>query len=222
MNPDPVVRRSALDQLCHRYMPALRAHLVRQKRLPPEEADDVLQGFITGKILEQGILQRVRPERGRFRNFLLVSLNRYLVSRVRHDNAQKRRANAPDISLEPQLDTTAPESGEAFSMEWARQLVADALRRMREDCQSPQRQSMWIIFEQRVLEPTLLGAKPGDYDELVRRFDFKSPREAQNVLVNAKRRFIQCLRDAITDYEGPQADIDAEIQDLQRILSKGV
>ena len=216
---NPTVQRAALDELCHRYMPALRAYLVRNKRLPPEEADDVLQGFLAGKILEQGILDRAEPQRGRFRNFLLVSLNHYLVSCVRHEHARSRHADLPDASLDPQMAAQAPDSSDVFNMEWARQLLADALRRMHEDCKSPLRRQSWIIFEQRVLKPTLLGGEPAEYDELVRRLNFKSPREAQNVLVNAKRRFIQCLRDAIADYEGPHADIDAEIQDLQRILS---
>jgi hypothetical protein len=40
------LQRNALDQLLTRYWPALKAHLVVKKRIDPDEAEDLVQGFI--------------------------------------------------------------------------------------------------------------------------------------------------------------------------------
>ena len=55
---DPESRREALGELLGRYLPALRAHLIHHKRLAPEKADDLVQEFITSKILEKDLIAR--------------------------------------------------------------------------------------------------------------------------------------------------------------------
>src|SRR5690349_8799013 len=72
--------REALAGLLKQYLPALRSHLIYGRRLDSHTADDVLQGFTTDKVLEQDLIQRAQKSRGRFRNFLLVSLNNYLLN----------------------------------------------------------------------------------------------------------------------------------------------
>ena len=64
---DPLEKRQALGELFTRYWPALKAHLVARKGLDPDGADDLLQGFVTSKILEQGVLNRVAPSLPRLR-----------------------------------------------------------------------------------------------------------------------------------------------------------
>jgi len=44
--PDTHGRQEALAYLLKRYLPALRAHLIREKRLSSDRADDLLQGFV--------------------------------------------------------------------------------------------------------------------------------------------------------------------------------
>ena len=66
--------REALGELLVRYLPALRAHLVRRLRFTPDEAEDLLQGFIADKVVERGLVARADRRRGRFRTFLLAAL----------------------------------------------------------------------------------------------------------------------------------------------------
>lgn len=220
---DPQVRKAALNELFTRYVPALRAYLVGRRRMQRAQADDVLQAFLTEKILDQGILERADRQRGRLRNFLLVSLDRYLISRARYDQASRRspQSAAASLDAQPELVEPAQAADGMFEVEWARQLLSDAVRRMREQCLACGQETQWRVFEERVLKPTLDNAAPMEYEQLVRQFGFASPREVQNVLVNAKRRFTNCLRQAVADYEGSQADIDSEILDLREILSRG-
>src|SRR5947208_3626715 len=85
---DTGARDDALAKLLERYLPALRAHLTLEKRIrPPERADDLLQGFVADKIIEQRLLDHADEGRGKFRSFLLVTLNNYVISQHRGDNA---------------------------------------------------------------------------------------------------------------------------------------
>lgn len=69
-----VVRGPALDDLLRRYAPAMTAHLVRRKRVPPDQADDLVQGFIADKVLEKRLVGMADPNRGRFRTLLTKAL----------------------------------------------------------------------------------------------------------------------------------------------------
>jgi RNA polymerase sigma-70 factor (ECF subfamily) len=215
---DSSVRRQALEALLVRYLPALRAYLVLKKRLDPERADDLVQGFITSKVLEQGLFARADPHRGKFRVLLITALNNFVIDDYR------RRGAPPTFSLS---DTDAPqatEGGESppdvFDVAWARELLAEVLRRMRHECTEGGREDLWGVFECRVLEPTLEGAPVLPYEQLVERFGFRSPSQAANALVTAKRLFARTLRAVVSEYAGDEAAVEEEIRDLQQILAR--
>ena len=79
----------ALDALLRLYLPALRAHLVHGRRLQPDQADEVLQSFVTSKVLEQQMLARADRSRGRFRNYLLTVLDRHHIDWHRSESARR-------------------------------------------------------------------------------------------------------------------------------------
>src|SRR5687768_8954429 len=82
--------REALAELLTRYLPAMRAHLLIRKRLRPDDVDDLLQGFIASKILEQNVVSVADQRRGRFRTFLLTSLDHFVLNVLRERAAAKR------------------------------------------------------------------------------------------------------------------------------------
>src|SRR4051812_38640775 len=73
----PAEARAALDVLLRRYAPALRAHLLLDRRMSGDrsKAEDVLQGFVADKVLERNLIALADRERGRFRTFLLAALD---------------------------------------------------------------------------------------------------------------------------------------------------
>src|SRR5687767_9577992 len=75
-------RREALGVLLERYRPALRAHLL-SRRIRPERADDLVQGFITDKLIEKDLLARADKSRGRLRHFLQAALENYAANQLR-------------------------------------------------------------------------------------------------------------------------------------------
>src|SRR5262245_15048959 len=69
----------AREELLRLSWPALRAHLVYQKKLPPDRAEDLVQSFIQEKVLQRNLLRLADPEKGKFRTFLLTALDRFVI-----------------------------------------------------------------------------------------------------------------------------------------------
>lgn len=219
------VRWRALDGLLRQYGPALRAYLVGRRRVPPDRADDLLQGFLTSRVVEQQIVRRADRTRGRFRTFLLTALDRYAVDEHRRDAAAKRGGGvaAPaslDAVAEPE-HPAAPADADAFDLEWARQTVDLALRRMRRECEAGGRADVWGVFEARVVAAAFGDGEPLPYDRLVARFGLASPEQASNLLVTGKRMFARNLREVAGEYAGDEHDAEDEVRRLKQILAEG-
>jgi DNA-directed RNA polymerase specialized sigma24 family protein len=218
---DVDARKVPLGLLVQRYMPALRAHLRAQKRLEHEQVEDILQGFVTEKVLEQNLIAQADREKGKFRSFLLVALNRYLIDQVRRANTDKRSggnaAGGEDETEEGISREVQP--SDQFDIAWAQELVAETLRRMRCECETAGQLVVWVIFECRVVRPAFDGVEPMPYEDLIERFRFESPIQAFNLLTTAKRKFARILRSVAGEYAGDSELIDQEINDLKSILS---
>lgn len=203
--------RPALAELLRQYLPALRSHLVIRKQIRPDQAEDLIQGFISEKVLQQGLFARADRTRGRFRSLVLTALDRYVV-----DQLTRRTPGQLDPGYEA-VDAQ-PRPSEAFDQAWARQVIDLAIRRMQAECQSSGRNDLWEIFECRIVAPAIDRINPLPYEPLVRRFGFRSVMQAANVLTTAKRMFGRILRAVIAEYVD-EADIEAELKDLLKTLS---
>ena len=215
------VSGEALNELLRLYWPALKTHLVTCRRIPPDQAEDLVQGFVVSKVLERALITCADRERGRFRSLLVTALDRYVVSEKRASSAKRRSSGRPMADPEMMDHHPAPdgEVATAFDVAWARQLLHQTITAMETECRSSGRADVWGVFEARILGPILEGRPPAAYEELVSRFAFQSPTHAANVLVTAKRMFQRRLRTAVEAYAGTQAAVDEEIEDLWRILT---
>jgi RNA polymerase sigma-70 factor (ECF subfamily) len=215
--------KEALSALLHRYQPVLLSHLVIRQRIDTHRANDLLQGFLTAKVLEQRLILKADQTRGRFRTFLLTALDRYVIDEIRYSQAAKRSGEQPDVDVEVLVEMPAPLGApdRGFDVAWAKQVLADAQSRMREECTRTGRGDLWAVFEGRVLLPAMEGMKPVEYEALVREHGFRSPVEASNAMITSKRTFARHLRAVVAEYAGGEAETDAEIRDLYRIVSGG-
>jgi len=215
-------RREALSELLIRYLPALRTHLICTKGFRPDEADDLVQGFVADKILEKDLISRADRDLGKFRTFLLAALGHFVINQYR-DQQAKRRAprDAAVLSMKDQdgAAQSEPTPSEAYDVAWARSVIGEALQRMQLECQESNRADVWGIFEGRVLGPTLEGSEPVDYDTLIRRFNFQSPSQVSNVLVTAKRMYARVLQSVVGEYAQSREEIESEINELKKILA---
>ncbi|HUJ42666.1 MAG TPA: sigma-70 family RNA polymerase sigma factor [Opitutaceae bacterium] len=130
--------RSALETLCRQYWYPLYAFVRRQGRTH-HEAQDCTQEFLARLLAADGIA-RARPERGRFRTFLLTALRNFLTDEWHRTQAAKRGGGQVPLPLE--FDTAGeryarepadagltPE--QAFDRRWALDVVEKALLDLR-------------------------------------------------------------------------------------------
>ena len=213
--------RRALGELLARYMPAMRTFLVLDQRLDRHRAEDLLQGFVAERVLERNLLARADRGRGRFRTFLLACLRNYVAMQRRREVAAKRHPGAGRLVPlgEGAGDLPGDEPGsDAFDVAWARQVIGEALERMRRECESSLRPDLWALFHGRVVAPALEDAAPLDYRQITARFKFATPAEATNALVTAKRMYLRMLRSVVAEYaEG--AEVDEELARLKKVLA---
>jgi DNA-directed RNA polymerase specialized sigma24 family protein len=214
---------SDLDTLARLYRPVLVRHVVVHLRVPSDQAEDLVQSFLVEKVLDENVLRHASPERGRLRAFMLKVFSNFVRSRLREQQARKRRPTSPDAErLEDLPELLSPEAapGASFDTRWACHVLSRTLERMRVECQCNGRQVLWDLLEARTFAPVFEGAAPLPYEELVVRFGLRSPSEASNLLVTAKRMFARLLREIVRETVSRDALVDEEMMELKRVLAR--
>jgi hypothetical protein len=216
------VRRRTLEALVRQYQPALRSYLMARRRVGPHEADDLLQGFLASKVLEQQILRRADRTRGKFRTYLMTALERYAIGEYRKDSAAKRSPGTRPGPLDALPDVDHPvarDQADLFDLEWAKQAVEVAVGRMRRECDAGGRGDLWGVFKARVLDPALRGEEPMPYERLIPELKLESPEKAANLLATAKRMLARNLREVAGEYAEDDADAEDEVRRLRAVLA---
>jgi RNA polymerase sigma-70 factor (ECF subfamily) len=220
---DDDVRRQAVTAIVTRYLPPLRRYLVVHHRADEHHADDLLQGFLLSKVIDLQILRRADRERGKFRTFLLTALDHYVLDEIRKQAAAKRRHDHSAIPLDAVSEAgQEPHSRTAvdsFDIEWGQQVLGLTLERMRLEFEEAGRLDLWNVFHARILTPVLENVEAPSYQVLAEKFRFRSPEQATNLLVTAKRAFARHLRETVAEYAEDGDDVEEEIRQLRQILS---
>jgi DNA-directed RNA polymerase specialized sigma24 family protein len=211
---------AALGELVATYRPVLLRHLVVNLRLPADRAEDMVHAFLAEKLVERNAVQQACRERGRFRSFLLKVFSNFAIGELRRQGARKRAPSSPDaVAVDdlPELLSGEASLADAFDGIWARQVLALALQRMQAECKG--RLAIWGVFEDRVVGPLLDQAAPMPYERFVERFGLRSPSEAANLLVTAKRMFVRVLHEVVRETVADERDVEAEIREMKRVLA---
>jgi RNA polymerase sigma-70 factor (ECF subfamily) len=206
--------RAALATLCETYWYPLY-YYTRRRGYRADEAQDLTQEFFA-VLLEKESLRVADPERGRFRSFLLASLNHFLTAEWRRRSARKRGGGRPPLSLnvragesrysqEPSHDLT-PEK--AFERRWALLLLEQAVSKLREEYAASGKAA---LFER--LAGFISGEKGALYQQVAG--DLNMSEGAVRVAVHRLRqRYRQVLRAEVAHtVAGPQ-HIDEELRHL--------
>lgn len=130
---------AALEQLCLTYWYPLYAY-VRRRGYSPEDAQDLTQQFFA-LFLEKDYFSRASPARGKFRTFLLHSLQNFLANEWKRAQCLKRGGGTPLLSLdvthaenryaaEP-ATTATPER--AYEKRWAMTLLEQVLAGLQQE-----------------------------------------------------------------------------------------
>jgi RNA polymerase sigma-70 factor (ECF subfamily) len=216
---DSSAARAALATLCETYWYPLYAY-VRRRGTSADDARDLTQGFLTS-LLERRDFERVRQERGRFRAFLLASLQHFLANDAARERAQKRGGGVtvlpltPDEAegryrIEPQESTT-PET--LYERRWALTVIDRVLAELRGEWEADRREAE---FDE--LKSCLLGLNPpGGYAAIAARLG-TTEGAVKTAVHRLRRRFQVGLRTHIAETVSDPDDVDDEIRFLVRAL----
>jgi RNA polymerase sigma factor (sigma-70 family) len=155
---------AALEELCCAYWVPLYSFLRRQGH-SPHDAEDLVQGFLA-RVLAREDLAGVRPEKGRFRTFLLTSLRNFVIKQALREKAFKRGGGVVAVSIDaeeaerlcgPDLAADSPEA--AFDRRFAQAVVTRAFAALREEHRARGKEALFAA-----LAPHLDGAEPDGYE----------------------------------------------------------
>jgi RNA polymerase sigma-70 factor (ECF subfamily) len=208
--------RSALETLCRQYWYPLYSFVRRQGR-PHHEAEDCTQEFLARLLASDG-LARARPERGRFRTFLLTALRHFLTNEWHRAQAAKRGGGLAPLpfelqgaedrfSCEPADPHLTPE--QAFDRNWALGMLDRAMSRLQAEYEASGRGELVAT-----LGPLMWGNPT----------DEPSAKAAERLGMNShaftmalhrlRRRFGESLREEVAATVAEGADVDAELHYL--------
>jgi RNA polymerase sigma factor (sigma-70 family) len=219
--------QQALSELCRLYWRPILSFVCR-RGYSTQDAQDLTQDFFV-MILRGNWLGRADPARGRFRSLLLKSLTNFLNDAAEKRNARKRGGNVQFVSWDewmaeaPSQLTVARQALESwpserlFDLRWAATVVEQALRRLREECES---QGRLGAFE--TLRPCL-GAERDDVSYSTLSQALGVPEATVKRLVHRLRQRYRCLlRDEVAETVSEPAEVDSEIRYLCGVLEDGL
>ena len=156
---------AALETLCREYWYPLYAYL-RRKGCTAHEAEDLTQEFFSRRIVTKLIFRGVQPGQGKFRTWLLNSLQNFLRNEWDRQQAQKRGGQHTHLPLdlqdaegryvvEPGHDLT-PEK--IYERTWAMSLLANTLTELRARYQRAEKGE--LFEELKSFLPGALSSRP--------------------------------------------------------------
>jgi DNA-directed RNA polymerase specialized sigma24 family protein len=216
--------REALTELCRTYWRPIFL-FVNHRGYTVQEAQDLTQDFFV-MILESDWLRQADQARGRFRSFLLRSLQNFLSHAREKSGAIKRggkvefvswdqwMAEAPSQLSIPaeRFESLPPER--LFDMRWAASVVEHALQRLREECEGKGRLRLFealsghLASERTDVSYPSLASDLGIAEAMVKK-----------QLHNLRQRYRWLLRDEVAHTVENAADVDDEIRYLCMVLA---
>ena len=214
--------QEALARLCQTYWLPVYA-FVRKRGYVPDQAKDLTQGFFE-TFLERNSVARAVRDRGRFRSFLMTSVQNYLRNVRERSLAQKRGGGESFLSLND-LDleeayvshtiATGNDPVHDFEVRWALTVLDRVMQRLREEFLKDGRAE---LFDG--LEAHLWGDDDSaPYAALAERFGI-SETNVKTTALRLRRRYQFLLRDEIAQTVAQPGEIDEEIRYLMRIVSQ--
>ncbi len=205
----------ALEELCRTYWFPLYAY-VRRRGHTREDAEDLTQAFFA-RFLEKNYLGGLSGERGKFRAFLLASLNHFLANEWDRSQRQKRGGGMAALSLDWQgadtryqidpADHLSPDK--VYDRVWAVTLLERVLGRLRAENVSDGRAEAFETLKPFLTSGT--GAVP--YAEAAAALNTTEP--AVRVSVHRlRRRYRELLREEIRQTLSDPTQVEEEMRAL--------
>ena len=216
--------QQALTELCRLYWHPVFL-FVNRRGYSTQEAQDLTQDFFV-TILGNDWVSQADPERGRFRSFLLKSVQNFLSHAEERRRTIKRGGQLQFVSWDewlaerPSQFEMLDEIGESltpepfFDLRWATTVVEHALQRLREECEGKGRLRLFeilrthLVSENENITYADLATALGIAETMVKK-----------QLYNMRQRFRWLLRDEVAQTVADPVDVDEEIRHLCTVLA---
>ncbi|MHC4440043.1 MAG: hypothetical protein ACYS3S_22030 [Planctomycetota bacterium] len=217
--------RALIELLLKKYWKPVYCYL-RRRGYSNEEAKDLTQGFFHEVVLNQNLIWKADRAKGRFRSFLLLALNRYLLKVRRKQTARKRMPKGMLIPLDtkamPELPhgitTLTPE--DAFTYVWVSGLLEQVLDEVRALYTQEGKTVYWHLFRDRIVRPIMDRSDQPPLEQLCTKYDISDTAKASNMMVTVKRRFQTLLRQKLRDLVMSDEEAQVELEEIRRFLPR--
>ena len=217
--------RALIGLLMKQYWRPIYCYL-RRKGHPNEQAKDLTQGFFHEVVLKRRLVEKADPAKGRFRSFLLITLNRYASDIRDAETARKRIPKEKLVSLDfvessdfgASLGTADPE--DCFNTAWVSVLLERALEQVEAQCHEDGKTVHWYVFRDRVLQPIMNRGEPRSLKEVCTTYGIDSETIASNMIVTVKRRLQKVMREFLRRSVTSETLVDSEMEELRRFFPK--
>jgi RNA polymerase sigma factor (sigma-70 family) len=213
--------QEALADLCKLYWYPLYA-FIRHRGHSPEDAQDLVQGFFL-RLIEYKILSRVDRSKGKFRSFLLASLQNYLANEVARARCLKRGGKTEFVhldleeaeeryGLEP-VEELTPEK--VFDARWAMALLGEAMNRLSREYMTQGKATTFQVLRT-FLDPINAKSLPS-YEEVAAQLEINVG-SLKTQIHRLRKQYAAIIREEISRTVSDATDVDAETHALCEAL----
>ena len=205
----------ALEKLCRTYWYPLYAY-VRRKGYDSPDAEDLTQEFFA-RLLATPWLRDVHQSKGRFRSFLLASMNHFLANEWRRDQTRKRGGGTVTFSFDAagaedcyRLEPSHNESPDRiFDHHWAMNVLHQAQTRLQYEC---------FITGKSALFEAMKGQLDGDknlntYSEVAAQLGMTEP-AVKKAAQRLREHYQDLIRAEISQTVSSPAEVEEELGHL--------
>jgi RNA polymerase sigma-70 factor (ECF subfamily) len=216
---DSPASTQALAKLCSVYWYPLYAY-VRRRGHQEQDAQDLTQEFFA-RLFQRNFLQRVSPDKGRFRSFLLASLKNFLANQWDRMQTQKRGGGGTFVPLDWQIaenryalepiDKATPEA--LYERRWALTLMEQVMTSLRQEYAQNEKSGLFdqlkgfLSGEDRSMTYVELAAQHGVSESAVKM-----------AVLRLRQRYGQLLRQEIAHTVSTPEEVEEEIRHLIAVV----
>jgi RNA polymerase sigma factor (sigma-70 family) len=213
--------KEAFAELCRLYWYPLYG-FIRHRGYSAEDAQDLAQGFFL-HLIKRKTLKRVDRSKGKFRSFLLASLQNYLSNEAERARCLKRGGGAEIVYLDIEraeerysvelVETLTPEK--IFDARWAMALLGEAMNKLNQEYLA---QGKATTFEalNAFLDPINSKELP-TYEDVAERLKI-SVGSVKTLIHRLRKQYTAFVREEISRTVSDSAEVDTEIHQLCEAL----
>ena len=216
---DAEQRAGMLGEIVTFYGPPLFAFARHecQRELSRQDCEDLVGDFFL-KCVQEDVIERADPAKGRFRNFLARSFKNFMLNWIRDRAAQVRTPSGGMVSLHDLVDkhgrALEPRAGETgeeiLDRVFRLSLFESALTAFEKACRAADQEKKYLLYMRREILPEREGTRVPSYSALADEFGLPSEDAVGRVVRTAREEFRALLLSLLRqDAVSPQ---DAETE----------